>query len=336
MNHGTSPGPEPKKARLYFLLGCTGLFAMALLWSVDRSLVAISLGLAAVCFLLAFNSRPTSTPRREGPVFQKQKDYTPATFFSVLFGRLLKGQQTPPNHPAGQQGRNAAVAVIIAVFVFTIILVVTLSSLFSDDGSMEAYGYFQTADNQYYNQRYDSARMNYRRAWQVNPKYAEAYLGYGKTLILQGQPDSAIIVFDQALAIDPALKEASYSKAQVLSDQKKYDEAIAILKQLAADYPDYEDARLMLGDCYYNQNKFDEALPFYESVYVNADSRSHILCYIMAYIYDSKGNQQKAIPLYQEALQYDSTVVDIYKRLGELMPGEAGNIYRTKAVTVSR
>ncbi|HEY5744536.1 MAG TPA: tetratricopeptide repeat protein [Chryseolinea sp.] len=335
MNDGTSPGPQPNKARIYFLLGCTGLFIMALLWSVDRSLVAISLGVAAVCFLLAFNSRPTSTPRREGPVFQKQRDYTPATFLSVLFGRLLKGQQAT-HQPANPQRRSAAVAIIFVVFVFTIILVVTLSSLFSDDGSMEAYGYFQTADNQYYNQQYDSARMNYRRAWQVNPKYAEAYLGYGRTLFLQSQPDSAIIVFDQALAIDPDLKEASYRKAEVLSDQKKHNEAITILNQLVADYPDYEDARLALGDCYYTQQKFDEALPLYESVYINANSRSHILCYIMAYIYDSKGNPQKAIPLYQEALQYDSTVVDIYKRLGELMPGEAGNIYRTKAVTLNR
>lgn len=274
-------------------------------------------------------------PRREGPVFQKQRDYTPTTFLSVLFGRLLKGQQTA-YQPANPQRRSAAVAVIIAVSVFTIILVVTLSSLFSDDGSMEAYGYFQTADNHYYNQQYDSARMNYRRAWQVNPKYAEAYVGYGKALVLQGQPDSAIIVFDQALAIEPDLKEASYEKAQVFANQKKYDEAIVILKQLVADYPDYEDARLTLGDCYYSQNKYDEALPFYESVYVNANSRSHILCYIMAYIYDSKGNLPKAIPLYQEALQYDSTVVDIYKRLGELIPGEDGNVYRTKAVTLNR
>jgi len=335
MNDGTARDPDLKKARLYFLLGCACLFIMALLWSVDRSLVAISLGLAAVCFLLAFNSRPTPAPRREGPVFQNQRDYTPRTFLSVLFGRLLKGQQTarPPDNP---QRRSAAVVILLVVFVFTIILVVTLSSLFSDDGSMEAYGYFQTADNQYYNQQYDSARMNYRRAWQVNPQYAEAYVGYGKALVLQGQPDSAIIVFDQALAIDPDLKEALYEKAQVFANHKKYDEAMGILTQLVAHYPDYEDARLTLGDCYYSQNKYDEALPLYESVYVNSDSRSHILCYIMAYIYDSKGNPQKAIPLYQEALQYDSTVVDIYKRLGELLPGEDGNIYRTKAVTLNR
>jgi Tfp pilus assembly protein PilF len=335
MNDGTSPGPQPNKARLYFLLGCTGLFVMALLWSVDRSMVVISLGLAAVFFLLAFNSQPTLAPRRERPVFQRQGDYTPGTFLSVLFGRLLKGQQT--NRSAtNPQGRSVAVVIIFVVFVFTIILVVTLSSVFSDDDSMEAYGYFQTAENQYYNQQYDSARINYRMAWHANPDYAEAYLGYGKALFSQGQPDSAVIAFDQALAIDPALKEASYGKAEVLADQKKYDEAVAILNQLVADYPDYEDARLALGDCYYTQKKFDDALPLYESVYVNSNSRTHILCYIMAYIYDSKGNTQKAIPLYQEALQYDSTVVDIYNRLGELMPGEAGNVYRTKAVTLNQ
>jgi hypothetical protein len=52
----------------------------------------------------------------------------------------------------------------------------------------------------------------------------------------------------------------------------------------------------------------------------------------MAYIYDTKGDNSKAIGLYQEALQYDSTIVDIYKRLGELLPNDEGNYYRTQAI----
>lgn len=52
----------------------------------------------------------------------------------------------------------------------------------------------------------------------------------------------------------------------------------------------------------------------------------------MAYIYDTKNNYDKAIPLYKEALTYDTTVVDIYTRLSELIPGEEGNYYRTQAV----
>ena len=43
-----------------------------------------------------------------------------------------------------------------------------------------------------------------------------------------------------------------------------------------------------------------------------------------------------AIDLYKEALSYDSTVVDIYTRLGELLPNEDGNYYRTQAVKLKQ
>jgi hypothetical protein len=56
----------------------------------------------------------------------------------------------------------------------------------------------------------------------------------------------------------------------------------------------------------------------------------------MAYIYDTKGEYNKAINLYQEALSYDSSVVDIYTRLGELLPGADGNPYRSKALLLQR
>jgi hypothetical protein len=51
----------------------------------------------------------------------------------------------------------------------------------------------------------------------------------------------------------------------------------------------------------------------------------------MAYIYDTKSQAQKAIPLYKEAISMDTTRTDIYRRLGELVPGEEGNLYRQKA-----
>ena len=61
-----------------------------------------------------------------------------------------------------------------------------------------------------------------------------------------------------------------------------------------------------------------------------------MLCHIMAYIYDTKGDYAKAISFYQEALSYDSSIVDIYQRLGELIPGDDGNFYRTKAVQLKQ
>ena len=52
------------------------------------------------------------------------------------------------------------------------------------------------------------------------------------------------------------------------------------------------------------------------------------LCYIMGYLYQDKKEPARAISLYQEALTYDSTQVDIYQRLGELIPDNNGNYYQ--------
>ena len=51
----------------------------------------------------------------------------------------------------------------------------------------------------------------------------------------------------------------------------------------------------------------------------------------MAYIYDVKGKREKAISFYKETLLYDSSLLDVHKRLGELVVGEEGNYYRSKA-----
>jgi hypothetical protein len=56
----------------------------------------------------------------------------------------------------------------------------------------------------------------------------------------------------------------------------------------------------------------------------------------MGYIYDQRGDQEKAIHLYQEALNYDSTRVEIYNRLGELFPGLDGEQYRITARELKR
>jgi hypothetical protein len=51
----------------------------------------------------------------------------------------------------------------------------------------------------------------------------------------------------------------------------------------------------------------------------------------MGYLYEAKNDNARAITLYKEALQYDTTTGDIYKRLGDLIPGKDGDVYRQRA-----
>jgi tetratricopeptide (TPR) repeat protein len=99
--------------------------------------------------------------------------------------------------------------------------------------------------------------------------------------------------------------------------------------------PDYVDGMLLIGDSFYNQSQLDSALRWYEGAY-GQGYRSAILSHLMAYIYDVKGQTNQAIELYREAIGQDSTIVDIYTRLGELVPGEEGNWFRQKTAQLQQ
>jgi tetratricopeptide (TPR) repeat protein len=137
-------------------------------------------------------------------------------------------------------------------------------------------------------------------------------------------------MFEKALSIDPDYEYARYRKAGIYAQTKRYDQAIAELKELLYQNPAYYDAMQLMGDVYYNRNSYSEALRWYEGAYTNG-VRNRWICHLMAYLYDQKNEIPKAVPLYKEALYYDSTNTDVYVRLGELLQGKDGDFFRTRA-----
>lgn len=335
-------GTVKNKSKTYFIIAAIFFLLMALVWSLDASLVYIFLGAACFFLFLGFFNRPSikeSNHSYQRSYQQEKRNFgggpsledTLKTFFK---GKTFQSSGSTAASPA-VQGRKIILVVILFIFLLTLIpIVVAIFS--SDSGSYDAFSYYATAEQQYLSQEYDSAYLNYRRAVRENPEYAEAIVGYGNVLVVRNERDSAILMFDRALEINPDYKEAVYYKGLVLYDQKKYDEGITLVTSLLDENPDYYDGMLLLGDYYYIQGKYDDAIPWYENVYQNSGNRTRILCHILAYIYDKKGEYEKAISLYQEALSYDSSVVDIYQRLGEMIPGEDGNFYRSKAAELKR
>lgn len=331
-----------KKARICFVMASIFLVAMALFWSVDASIVYISLGAACFFLFLGFYSNPAkkdTSGSYKKSYSQKKKDFEAKPSVTDSFKNIIQWKKFEFSSGGGFsiQGPGRKFVAVIAISFFVIFMTSILVTIFSSgSGSYDALSYYSAAEQHYLSQEYDSAYINYKKALRLDPEYEEAILGYGNVLVVRNERDSAIIMFDKALEINPDYKEAAYNKAAAFYDQKKYNEGIALLTPLIDANPDYYNAMLLLGDCYYTQNKFDEALPWYENAYQNGDVRSRILCHIMAFIYDSKGEYDKAIGLYQEALSYDSSIVDIYQRLGELIPGENGNFYRAKAIQMKR
>lgn len=329
-----------KKSRIYYLIGYAFLVAMALFWSVDSAIVYIFLGIACFFLFLGFNARPRPVEKKYSRSYrtQGQREY-PGSTESVedkikqFFQRKASSTTTQPAD-AMANGRKIALAIAISFFVlFTIPFVV---ALFGSGGSSDSIAYFMAAQQHFDKQQYDSAYIEYKRAVAIDPEYVEAIVGYGDVLVIRNERDSAIRMFDRALEINPDYGEATYKKAAAWYDQKKYNEAIGILTPLLIDEPEYYNAMLLMGDCYYVQKNFVDALVWYESAYQNVDIRNANLCYLMGYIYETNENYEKAIELYQETLTYDGTIADIYERLGQLIPGPDGNVYRAKAIELKK
>lgn len=323
-----------RRSSLCFKIAWIFLYILALTWSLDPSFRSLSLG-AALSFLITglwhrVKEKPVES-RKYDPYkdYQRTRHTTPSSFSWSDIGKRFSQKHTTAA-PTAKTAADRKLIAGVLIFIASIFGVITISVLFGTGDDPTAASPFFIADQYYEAGQYDSARMYYKQALREDPSNVDALLGYGNTLSALNDPDSAIILYDQALAIKPDFDIAQYNKGWVSYRRKDYSQAITTLKALLERNPAYYDAMQLLGNVYYEQRSYDEALHWYENAYSNG-LRSSWLCHVLAYLYDVKGNTPRAIGLYQEALGHDSTITDIYRRLGELIPGDEGEYYRDKA-----
>jgi tetratricopeptide (TPR) repeat protein len=325
------------RPQTYFIIAYVLLFAMALFWAVDDSIVYILFGAAVYFVFLGFYSGLGRNAFASSRIFESG---SPTTRWSSGLGNVFqkrKASQARYTNPTTKPAAGKRIVVLAMAAIFVSFFLIIFGSIFNASTDYTtSLDYFALAEQQYAMGAYDSAYINYRRAWKEDETNASAMLGYGNVMAYRKQNDSAVVMYDKALELDPDLLAASYAKAGLYYNLERYTESIAVLVPVLQENAEYYDGMLMLGDCYYALRQYDEALIWYENAYENGGVRSSILCHIMAYIYDSKGDYSRAIVLYKEALTYDSTIVNIHKRLGQLLPGDEGNYYRTQAVVLEQ
>jgi hypothetical protein len=52
---------------------------------------------------------------------------------------------------------------------------------------------------------------------------------------------------------------------------------------------------------------------------------------VLGYLYDTKGETERAIALYKEAVDMAPNKADVFERLGQLIPGPEGEEFRMQA-----
>jgi tetratricopeptide (TPR) repeat protein len=332
MNAGQPQNPgTSNSSRIYFTIGICLLAMMALLWSLDASFVYIQLGAAVFFLFLGYWKRP----RPAVGLYKTRQDtrrQVQGSSFSDLFKVQSKKRFTSQQSQNHRNLIRNQVLPYVIFFVASFLLMIVLPLLFSEDSMIpeDTSGFYQKAEQFKWSNQYDSADYYYRKALVENPENPEILNAYGVYLMGRTQYDQAMRLFDQVLQMDPDYQNSRYNKALVYYYRKSYRQSLDETFELMERNPSYYDAQVLAGDNYYAQQRYDSALYWYDAGYENGQ-RSVWLCHVMAYLYDQKGDQEKAVSLYQEALSYDSTRAEIYERLGELFPGQDGEQYRITA-----
>jgi TolA-binding protein len=325
MNTGqdTTTEKSGNRSKLYFILAAVFFLLMGLFWSLDASIVYICLGSGAWFLFLGVWHYAQSQPRVSSYGYRQQED--PGKSYSRRPHQQQKSHQAQTVTPEGKKVIMMASGFIFAVF----FIIVFFAIIFSDDTVGGEWSWYEQGVQFHDAGQYDSAKVYYRKAFSSDPENADALFRYGNVLMDENSYDSSIIYYDKTLRVNPDYENAQYNKGLSLYYKKNYITSRKELRELLKRNPEYVDANLVMGDNFYAQENYDSAILWYEKGYEKG-ARNAMLCHIMAYIYDLKNNREKAIPLYQEALYYDSTKTEVYERLGELIPADAP-VYRALA-----
>jgi Tfp pilus assembly protein PilF len=110
----------------------------------------------------------------------------------------------------------------------------------------------------------DEAIAEYRKAIEIDPKYAPAHTNLGITLTGQGKLDEAMAELLKAVEVDPKLATAHNALGSALSKQGKLDEAVAeYRKAIELDPTHASRAHYNLGNVLWKQGKLGEASAAY-------------------------------------------------------------------------
>ncbi len=276
-------------AKVYGVISVMALFSLALFWSIDDSFRLIFFGSATAFGVLYF--------LKTGAFDFSLTDFLQRKQTTKQYGTPTLSPFTTSEKGALYFGIGTLVAVILAFAIYAV--------------STEFEG--STA-----NEVEQAVELNSETV-SFDTNNPDDVLEQGNNFYNKSQFDSALFYYKRALVLRPRFKEAYYNIALISYSQSDYSNAILTMKECLNSYPDYGDGLQLMGNCHSRLEQNDEALSFYERSYATG-TRNAELSHYLAFFYDLKNNTARAIEFYKEALQQDSTKVDVYKRLAELEP----------------
>ncbi len=112
---------------------------------------------------------------------------------------------------------------------------------------------------------YAQAIEAYKKAVELYPEYADAYVGLGEVMGAQGKHEEAVAAYQKALAIEPDEPRIHFGLGKIYYNEKGlYHEAVAEYRKAIQSDPRYLEAYLNLGELYEEKGLYKEAADSYE------------------------------------------------------------------------
>ncbi len=111
-----------------------------------------------------------------------------------------------------------------------------------------------------------AAEVEFRRALDVRPDFAEAYNNLGLTLSDLGKKEESVEAFKKAIDLSPDAPEAYNNLGCLYRIKKDYQQAVELFNQAIAKREDYSLAYFNLGVAYEELEKFELAIKAWEKV----------------------------------------------------------------------
>jgi serine/threonine protein kinase/Tfp pilus assembly protein PilF len=174
-----------------------------------------------------------------------------------------------------------------------------------------------------YDWDWEEAERNYKRALELNPRYATAHHWYAEYLVSMGRMDEAMMEAKRALEFDPLSLILIALRVMVLYLSLQYDEAVKQGKRILEMTTSFPAGHLWIGMAYTKKSMFDEAISEFQSA-IALFGRSSLMQGALGYAYAASGKQEEAQKLLNELKQISEPtcvpwfhIAAIYVELGE-------------------
>ena len=164
------------------------------------------------------------------------------------------------------------------------------------------------------------ANACYRKAIELNPKYAKAHLYLARNLLQMNKQQKFIQEMQFALALQPKIGTAQdrFRLAEALVEQNQSQQAIGFYYKAAVLEPTFSASYHRLSEILSAQSKYDEAIAFLQqSIQHNPQSAESY--FLIAKQWEELEKWDNAVRNYSQALQIDPKYPEATKKLNHAL-----------------